>query len=148
MKKTGKLVGVCNCKCHCDLKECFTEHDNKCSHCKKMKTNIEIPIINNEYKVLVSWGSLEDSKRFMKGWGHTVLHSQERLDGFRGNTYYDAQCHPVIVLPHFPVTPAEVGTLAHEAVHAVLNVFDKLDERSYDEVFAHSVAGQAVLCQD
>jgi hypothetical protein len=33
MKKQGKLVGVCNCQCHCDLKECFTEHDRSCKHC-------------------------------------------------------------------------------------------------------------------
>lgn len=30
MKKTGKLVGVCNCICHCGLKECFTNHDEDC----------------------------------------------------------------------------------------------------------------------
>lgn len=33
MKKTGKLFDVCNCKCHCHLKECFTEHDLRCEHC-------------------------------------------------------------------------------------------------------------------
>lgn len=33
MTKTGKLVGVCNCKCHCTLEECFTEHDLRCDHC-------------------------------------------------------------------------------------------------------------------
>ena len=27
MKKIGKLVGVCNCQCHCDLKDCFVDHD-------------------------------------------------------------------------------------------------------------------------
>lgn len=32
MKKTGKLVGVCNGIYHCGLKECFTEHDKTCEH--------------------------------------------------------------------------------------------------------------------
>lgn len=35
--KQGKLVGVCNCKCHCSLKEekCITNHDSVCEHCQK-----------------------------------------------------------------------------------------------------------------
>lgn len=35
MKKIGKLVGVCNCICHCGLEDCFTEHDKSCEHCSK-----------------------------------------------------------------------------------------------------------------
>ena len=40
-KKTGKLVGVCNCKCHCGLKECFVNHDNICTHCKIKTEGLE-----------------------------------------------------------------------------------------------------------
>lgn len=28
----GKLVGVCNCICHCGI-ECATDHSDYCSHC-------------------------------------------------------------------------------------------------------------------
>lgn len=37
MNKIGKLVSVCNCECHCGLKECFTDHDKKCEHCVNKK---------------------------------------------------------------------------------------------------------------
>lgn len=33
VKKTGKLVGMCNCHCHCDLWNCFTDHQSECEHC-------------------------------------------------------------------------------------------------------------------
>ena len=33
-KKIGKLVGVCNCECHCGLKNCFVNHDKLCKHCE------------------------------------------------------------------------------------------------------------------
>jgi len=41
--KKGKLVGVCNCKCHCQLTRdrCITEHDQACEHCKKVTPTTE-----------------------------------------------------------------------------------------------------------
>lgn len=49
MKKTGRLVGVCNCQCHCTLEECFTKHDTDCKHCKNrtlvQKGNMENRVI-------------------------------------------------------------------------------------------------------
>lgn len=33
-KKFSKLVGVCNCICHCGLdNKCFTDHDKECEDC-------------------------------------------------------------------------------------------------------------------
>lgn len=46
MKKIEKLVGVCNCQCHCGLRECFTEHDKTCHH----NSQSESEGMNNEQK--------------------------------------------------------------------------------------------------
>lgn len=104
-----------------------------------MKKYIVIPIFNDEYKVIVCWGNLRLIKRLMRDWGFDVLAEQKDLDSRRGVTFYAKECHPLIALPAYPKSPAEIGTLAHEATHAVTNIFEKLDERTYDEAFAHSV---------
>lgn len=46
MKKTGKLIGVCNCICHCGLKDCFTNHEINCEHCSDRP-----PVVLNEYQL-------------------------------------------------------------------------------------------------
>lgn len=38
-----------------------------------------------------------------------------------------------------PKTMEEIGTLAHEACHAIENIFEKIREPMGGEVFAHSV---------
>lgn len=101
-----------------------------------MNKSVVIPILNHEYKVIVCWGKDSYTKRIGKDWGHdqdTVLGER------RGATYYHPRCHPVIVIKRKPKTPTEIGTLAHEAVHAVTNIFEKIDERSWDEIYASSV---------
>ena len=101
-----------------------------------MKEKI-IPILNDEYKVIVCWGTDKLIEKIAKNWGYEnfVVDKTPR----RGRTYYHPNCHPIIHLPHKPKTPAEIGTLAHEAVHAVTNIFEKIDETESGEVFAHSV---------
>ncbi len=109
---------------------------------QKTKTNkeIRIPILNDEYSVIVCWGDIKYIEGVLKAWGHgldgmkskTFIHS-------RGATFYYENCHPIIVLIRKPKTPEEIGTLAHEACHAVVNIFNKISELEYDEVFAHSV---------
>ena len=43
-------------------------------------------------------------------------------------------------MPRFPKTGAEIGTLSHEAVHAIHHVFDMIEDPYRDtEIFAHSV---------
>ena len=103
------------------------------------KRDVVIPIFNNEYKVIVCWGDLKHVRKVMKDWGYDRLAESKDIDRRRGATFYAEECHPVIALPRFPKTPEEIGTLAHEATHAVLNIFQKIDESYYDEVFAHSV---------
>lgn len=100
---------------------------------------IIIPIINNEYKVIVCWGNSKQIEKVLNDWGHKRDDTRSQLTDRRGICFYAKDCHPIIALPHRPKTPAEIGTLAHEASHAVMNIFEKLGEESSDEVFAHSV---------
>lgn len=96
-----------------------------------------IPILNNEYKVIVCWGNDEFIKKTLIKWGHdTKLFN---LDGLRGTTLYSKECHPVIAIRNRPKTAEELGTLSHEATHAVMDIFEKIGEKFGGEVFAHSV---------
>jgi hypothetical protein len=100
---------------------------------------IVIPIINSEYKVIVCWGDSKQVEKVLKAWGHDRNDTGSQLTDRRGVCFYAKDCHPIIALPHKPKTPQEIGTLAHEATHAVRNIFEKLQEESSDEIFAHSV---------
>lgn len=84
MKKIGKLVGVCNCQCHCGLKECFTDHDTSCEHCwnyinncagreESMKRN------KNNGEVI----SQEIICSFCNGTGKIVISNINQLFGYK-----------------------------------------------------------------
>lgn len=60
----------------------------------------------------------------------------------KGQTYFKDGCCPIIWLPRFPKTPAEYGTLAHEAAHAVNDMHYYLGiglDPKNDETFTHAV---------
>lgn len=57
----------------------------------------------------------------------------------RGVCFHNEECHPVIGMLSFPKTPDEIGTIAHEAVHAVEDIFDKIGEKTGEEIYAHCV---------
>lgn len=64
---------------------------------------------------------------------------QKDLENRRGVCFYEKDCHPLIALPAYPKTAQEIGTLAHEAVHAIEDIFVKVQENPQGEIFAHSV---------
>jgi hypothetical protein len=100
---------------------------------------IVIPILNNTYKVIVCWGDKKFLDKIRKSWFYPKDTTFELPDDVRGRTYSRSLCHPVIVLRGYPHTPDQFGTLAHEATHAVVDIFQKIEEVSYDEVFAASI---------
>lgn len=104
-----------------------------------MEKEIEVPILNDEYKVIVCFGDDKVTKKVLKSWGHKIKTVKSELVDRRGVCFYSKDCHPVIVLPRFPKTSEEIGTLAHEAFHAVNNIFDKIQGFKDDETFAHSI---------
>ena len=104
------------------------------------KKEIVIPILNSEYTVIVCWGTSKQVEKVLRSWGHKRDDVSKQLDSRRGVCFYATDCHPIIALPKRPKTPEEIGTLSHEATHAVGNIWEKLGESVYDEVFAHSIA--------
>ena len=104
-----------------------------------MKNTIEVPIFNDEYKVIVCWGDVKTVRRVMKLYQYPFPADNGHFNNLRGATFYASECHPIIALPGFPKTATEIGTLAHEATHAILHIFEAVAERQHDEVFAHSI---------
>lgn len=103
---------------------------------------IIIPILNSEYKAIVCWGDSKYVTKILKLWWFKLSHEEvaEELKDRRGVTFYNGHISPpVIALPKKPKTPAELGTLAHEATHAIRFIFTQVSEESSDEIFAHSV---------
>lgn len=104
---------------------------------------IRIPILNNEYKVIVVFGGAKEIGKVLRAYHYpedlTHYDLEQMLIDMRGRTFYHKGCYPVIALPKKPHTPEEIGTLAHESVHAIKHIFDSIGEESVDEAFAHSV---------
>lgn len=98
-----------------------------------------IPILNNEYKVIVCCGNDKQIAKVLKNWHHNCDDVRSAMTDRRGVCFYAKNCHPIIALHRKPKTADEIGTLAHEATHAVNNIFEKIEENASDEVFAHSV---------
>lgn len=107
----------------------------------KRNKEIVIPILNNEYKVIVCWGDAKRIRQVLYNWHYPVeeIDFTTALEGMRGRAFSHKYCHPVIALYTKPKTPEQIGTLAHEAVHAVECIFQAVSEPSRDELFAHSV---------
>lgn len=105
-----------------------------------MKNEIVIPILNEEYKVIFCWGEPKDIEKVLKKWYHPPRDIESSFLSVRGCCFYAEDCHPVIAMPSKPEYPVEIGTLAHEAVHAVLNILVKIGETGgCEEIVAHSV---------
>ena len=103
---------------------------------------IIIPVFNDEYKVIVCWGSDKYIKRIATKWKHDVSRFNGVRDVCRGVTIVTYRCHPIIALPKYPRTADEIGTLAHEAFHAMLDIYDTIGEevKFPCEPFAHSIS--------
>lgn len=99
-----------------------------------------IPILNDEYKVIVCFGGNKVIKKVLHRWGHKPSDILLDMSGRRGICYHTNGCHPVICMPRKPKTASEIGTLAHEAIHAVGYIFRMIEQDSAEEIYAHSVS--------
>lgn len=104
-----------------------------------MNKKIIIPILNNEYPVIVCWGDTKFIKQVLKKYGHKYDDEDFNWDKYGGRFFGSEGKDGVVVLPKKPKTPEDIGNLAHEATHAVVDIFEFIGEEKYDEVFAHSV---------
>jgi len=103
-------------------------------------TEIRIPILNDEYKVIVCLGGEKEIAKTLKAYHYPMdFDLASSLIGMRGRTFYRSDCFPIIALPKKPRTPEDIGTLAHEAVHAVKHILESIVEGDAEEVFCHSV---------
>lgn len=100
---------------------------------------IVVPVLNNEYKVIVCFGGEKVIRKVLTAW-HYPKDCDLDLDGYRGRTFSRKNCHPVIALHKKPRTPEEIGTLAHEATHAIDWIMQTISETGrLEEVYAHCV---------
>lgn len=103
---------------------------------------LTVPVLNDQYIVVVTWGDPEQVQNVLKQWHYPDYDNAEfinRLNGNQGTTFVRDGCHPVIAMPGKPKTACHISTLAHEAVHAVAHIFDAIGEHLDGEAFAHSV---------
>ncbi len=107
---------------------------------KKKKLTLKkfrIPIINTEYRVVVLLGPKDQAQRFIRRYfeDDTLV----IVGGNRGTTYANPKYHPVIYMGISHRHKDFYGTLAHEAVHAVDDIFNYIKDNNRGELFAHSV---------
>lgn len=105
---------------------------------------IIIPILNNEYKVLVVFGTNEERARYISKHvkGYDYEYALERCKATRGQTFLRLpQDHPLITIDIDLPYDMAFATIAHEASHAVQDIIDNLgiDDRS-DEFKGHSIS--------
>jgi hypothetical protein len=106
-----------------------------------MNKTIEVPILNNEFKVIVCFGDARHVAKVLSKYHYpdSGQLTVALFDRRRGATFTHPNYHPVIAMPELPRTPAHMGTLAHEAAHAVEHIFRFIEEPPGGEVFAHSI---------
>lgn len=108
---------------------------------KTSKTSkyITVPILNDEYKVVVCIDTPENGyKKVLKYYDNdTDYIKKDELRNCRGKCFFWTDRQVFIWVDSRLKT--KYSTLAHEACHAVKHIFDFIGERSIDEVFAHSV---------
>jgi hypothetical protein len=100
-------------------------------------TEIIVPVIGDDYKVIVAWGTKPALQKIIRSWGYFTYDLNEMG---RGVCLMSASNHPVVLLDHAPDTAEYIGTLAHEVYHAVDHIFDFIAENSRDEMFAHCIS--------
>lgn len=110
-----------------------------------MSKSVIVPIFNHEYKVVVCWGDLKHLHKTLLDHHYNPDHVtktflKEQTEERRGVTFRGHRCYSTIwINANLPVYEA-LGTLAHEAVHAVDFTFQAIDEDLiHSEIFAHSV---------
>jgi len=110
-----------------------------------MSKSVTVPILNHEYKVVVCWGDQKHLKKTLEAHYYnpdnvTKTMVEQQVENKRGITFRENRCYPTIWLNGEVGANDIMGTLAHEAVHAVDFIFEAIDENMYhSEIFAHSV---------
>lgn len=101
--------------------------------------------MNDEYKVYVIYGSTKKCLDFLNDYYHEN-YTEKELDNCRGKAFSQESCHPTVWLnldnEHI------YATIAHEAVHAVNDIWKAIFETYKNEAFAHSVGAIVRAVED
>jgi hypothetical protein len=103
-------------------------------------THIKVPILNDEYWVTVCWGECDaEAWRILKTLTDGCADPCD-IDG-RGAMWAHQgwKYQPVIYICESTTSARFFSTLAHESAHCINALWDKLGERSKEEIFAYSV---------
>lgn len=97
-----------------------------------------------DYTVIVIVGPFENVEKYVRWKYEDPTGSELNLSGrSRGLCFLRRGWVPIIWLPHRPKSPADLGTLAHEAMHAVrFMLVDHVEmplTRDTDEAFCHAI---------
>ncbi len=104
-----------------------------------MSKFIRIPILNNEYEVIAYFGKPKGLKKVLERFNYPEVDVHTSVNDKRGVCFSTEGCHPIIAMPNKPTTPDEIGTLAHEATHAVEAIAKSIGEIMTGEILAHSI---------
>jgi hypothetical protein len=100
---------------------------------------IIVPILNDEYKVIVAVGNAKWCRQVAKKHGYKTGPMSLNDGSARGWTFYQVNRHPLIWLLKPPITAEYIGTLAHEAIHAIDYIWMVTNDVRTTEAFTHSV---------
>jgi hypothetical protein len=121
--------------------ETFMKKDTRFKH-------FIVPILNDEYKVLVYIGDKEKTTKAICKYLEDDSFTFETTA--RGKTFWKRGFHPCIWVDGTKDFKSATATLAHEAIHAVTYIMDYLGmdsmDKTGDELLAHSVAAVMRKC--
>ena len=103
---------------------------------KKKNKIILIPIFNNDHMVRVCWGDEKFLAKIAKDYGLEKVEPTES----GGRTYYFEKKHPLIVLAEVPKTDSMIGILAHEATHAMNDIYEYIEEENWASCHIYSIS--------
>lgn len=101
------------------------------------KHEIIVPILNDDYYVIVAIGNAKHCRMVAKK--HKQKLGPIKDGSARGWAFHRRSGHPLIWLLKPPITAQYVGTLSHEAVHAITYIWAATADDTSSEAFAHSV---------
>jgi|WetSurMetagenome_2_1015567.scaffolds.fasta_scaffold23018_3 hypothetical protein len=104
-----------------------------------MKKIVRVPVLNSEYLVIFTYGTYEEVRKVLKKYHYPMEDIKSDHFNGRGVCFHMDGVFPVIAMPDIPRTAEQIGTLAHEAVHAVDDIWKKIGENTSGEAYAHSV---------
>ena len=103
-------------------------------------TYITVPILNDDFSVIVSWGDEAEAYPYLKKFTGTdeFIHILEKSEA----VFWTSEKHTCLPVMYIKVSPDDIifmSLVAHEAVHCIDCILDAIGEGKTKELVAHSV---------